>query len=397
MQVYLVGGAVRDALLNRKVIERDYVVVGATPQEMLSQGFTQVGKDFPVFLHPKTQEEYALARTERKSGKGYTGFVCDASSSVTLEEDLLRRDLTVNAIAQDNLGNLIDPYGGKKDLENRLLRHVSEAFSEDPLRVFRVACFATRYAYLGFTIANETMALMQSMAESGELSTLSAERVWQETKRSLLEKTPHVFFTVLNQAHGLNDWFAELESNLDAAIATLKTAVALENAAKENFDKSGQLENKPLETKIPESSSSGTTTLIIRFTALLAHLNEEEAKRLCNRLKVQNQLSEIVILACKFKDFLLNTQNSPADLLALFNGCDAWRRSERFTLLLKAFAPYAHYKDLDWQRQQEHIENALSAANQVNVQDIIATGVKGPAIKEALNQAKLDAIASIGE
>ena len=146
MQVYLVGGAVRDALLNRKVVERDYVVVGATPEEMLSQGFTQVGKDFPVFLHPKTQEEYALARTERKSGKGYTGFVCDASSSVTLEEDLLRRDLTVNAIAQDNLGNLIDPYGGKKDLENRLLRHVSEAFSEDPLRVFRVARFATRYA-----------------------------------------------------------------------------------------------------------------------------------------------------------------------------------------------------------------------------------------------------------
>ncbi len=390
MQVYLVGGAVRDALLNRKVVERDYVVVGATPEKMLSQGFTQVGKDFPVFLHPKTQEEYALARTERKSGKGYTGFVCDASSSVTLEEDLLRRDLTVNAIAQDNYGKLIDPYGGKKDLENRLLRHVSEAFSEDPLRVFRVARFATRYAYLGFTIATETMALMQSMAESGELSTLSAERVWQETKRSLLEKTPHVFFTVLNQAHGLNDWFTELESNLDTALASLKTAVDLEKAKNESFVK-----DTGSETPLPDSSNSETTRLITRFTALLTHLGEEDAKQLCSRLKVQNQVSEIVILACKFKDFLLTMQNSPADLLALFNGCDAWRREERFTLLLSAFAPYAHSKGVDWQEQQKRIENALAAAKQVNVQDIIATGVKGPEIKDALNRAKLSAIASI--
>jgi len=390
MQVYLVGGAVRDALLNRKVVERDYVVVGATPEEMLSQGFTQVGKDFPVFLHPKTQEEYALARTERKSGKGYTGFVCDASSSVTLEEDLLRRDLTVNAIAQDNFGKLIDPYGGKKDLENRVLRHVSEAFSEDPLRVFRVARFATRYAYLGFTIATETMALMQSMAQSGELSTLSAERVWQETKRSLLEKTPHVFFTVLNQAHGLNDWFTELESTLDTALATLKTAVDLEKAENESLVK-----DTGSETPLPESSNSETTRLITRFTALLSHLGEEDAKHLCSRLKVQNQVSEIVILACKFKDFLLSMQNSPADLLALFNGCDAWRREERFTLLLSAFAPYAHTKGVDWQEQQKRIENALAAAKQMNVQDIIATGVKGPEIKDALNQAKLSAIASI--
>jgi len=392
MQVYLVGGAVRDALLNRKVVERDYVVVGATPEEMISQGFTQVGKDFPVFLHPKTQEEYALARTERKSGKGYTGFVCDASSSVTLEEDLLRRDLTVNAIAQDNLGKLIDPYGGQKDLENRLLRHVSEAFNEDPLRVFRVARFATRYAYLGFTIANETMALMQAMADSGELTTLSAERVWQETKRSLLEKTPHVFFSVLNEAHGLSDWFAELECSVDTALATLKTAVALEKAVNESSFNKGDSG-----TQTSESSALEITRLITRFTALLTHLNEEEAKRLCSRLKVQNQVSEIAILSSKFKDSLSDTQNSPADLLALFNGCDAWRREERFTLLLSAFAPYAHNKGVDWQHQQKRIKNALEAANQVNVQDIIATGVKGPEIKDALIQAKLAAITSLSE
>ena len=383
MQVYLVGGAVRDALLNRKVIERDYVVVGATPEEMLSQGFTQVGKDFPVFLHPKTQEEYALARIERKSGKGYTGFVCDASSTVTLEEDLLRRDLTVNAIAQDNLGNLIDPYDGKKDLENRLLRHVSEAFSEDPLRVFRVARFATRYAYLGFTIADETMALMQTMAQSGELKTLSAERVWQETKRSLLEQTPDVFFTVLSQAQALNDWFAELEYNVDTALTTLKAAVELEKVEAEKSE--------------AESSDAESVMLIKRFTALLSHLTEDDAKQLCSRLKVQNQVSEIVTLACKFKALLANTNNSPSDILALFNGCDAWRREERFLLLLSAFASYAHTQGIDWQRQRDYIERALAAANQVNVQDIIATGVKGPAIKEALNQAKLDAIASITE
>ena len=383
MQVYLVGGAVRDALLNRKVIERDYVVVGATPEEMLSQGFTQVGKDFPVFLHPKTQEEYALARIERKSGKGYTGFVCDASSTVTLEEDLLRRDLTVNAIAQDNLGNLIDPYDGKKDLENRLLRHVSEAFSEDPLRVFRVARFATRYAYLGFTIADETMALMQTMAHSGELKTLSAERVWQETKRSLLEQTPHVFFTVLSQAQALNDWFAELENNVDAALTTLKAAVEIEKVEAEKSE--------------ANSSDAESVTLIKRFTALLSHLTEDDAKQLCSRLKVQNQVSEIVTLACKFKALLANTNNSPSDLLALFNGCDAWRREERFLLLLSAFASYAHTQGIDWQHQKGQIERALAAANQVNVQDIIATGVKGPAIKEAVNQAKLDAIASISE
>jgi len=383
MQVYLVGGAVRDALLNRKVVERDYVVVGATPEEMLSQGFTQVGKDFPVFLHPKTQEEYALARTERKSGQGYTGFVCDASSSVTLEEDLLRRDLTVNAIAQDNLGNLIDPYGGKKDLDNKLLRHVSEAFSEDPLRVFRVARFATRYAYLGFSIAEDTMALMRTMAQTGELKTLSAERVWQETKRSLLEQTPHVFFTVLSQAQALNDWFAELENSVYTALTTLKAAVEIEKVEAEKSE--------------TESSDAESVTLIKRFTALLSHLTEDDAKQLCSRLKVQNQVSEIVTLACKFKALLTNTNNSPSDLLALFNGCDAWRREERFFLLLSAFAPYARTHDIDWQRQRNCIERALAAANQVNVQDIIATGVKGPAIKEALNQAKLDAIASITE
>ncbi|BFT29392.1 multifunctional CCA addition/repair protein [Alteromonas sp. D210916BOD_24] len=377
MQVYLVGGAVRDALLNRVVTERDYVVVGATPQAMLDKGYTQVGKDFPVFLHPKTGEEYALARTERKSGTGYTGFICDASSSVTLKEDLMRRDLTVNAMAQDEHGNIIDPYHGQSDLESRVLRHVSEAFSEDPLRVFRVARFATRYAYLGFTIADETLALMQNMATSGELKALTAERVWQETKRSLLEQTPDVFFTVLNEVHGLSDWFTEIERDIQTPIATLKAAVDLTSTSNENAD--------------------ANTTLTTRFTAMLSHLTDDEAKSLCTRLKVQNQVSEIVLLACKFKGVLIKTDNTPNDLLDLFNGCDAWRRGERFSLLLTAFAPYARAKNIDWSRQSKHIQQALAVANQVNVQDIIATGVKGPEIKKALNQAKLNAIASLRE
>ena len=378
MQVYLVGGAVRDALLDRHVTERDYVVVGATPKEMLEKGFTQVGKDFPVFLHPKTGEEYALARTERKSGKGYTGFVCDASSNVTLEEDLKRRDLTVNAMAQSTDGSIIDPYNGQRDLQNRVLRHVSEAFSEDPLRVFRIARFAARYTYLGFTIAAETKALMTEMAQSGELQSLSAERVWQETRRNLLEDNPEVFFEILSSVGALQTWFVELESTLSISIATLKASVQCQNivTADQNAD--------PL---LP---------LLIRFTSLVVGLNDNEVERLCNRLKVQNQVSEVAILASKFKATLLQTNiekdEEASNLLSLFNGTDAWRRPERFSHILSAFTPYAHTQSKDWGHRKQVIINALHAANGVNVQDIIAKGFKGPQIREALNTEKFTAI-----
>ncbi|STR43771.1 tRNA nucleotidyltransferase [Klebsiella michiganensis] len=186
MKVYLVGGAVRDALLRLPVKDKDWVVVGATPQQLLDAGYQQVGRDFPVFLHPQSREEYALARTERKSGSGYTGFTCYAAADVTLEQDLLRRDLTINALAQDADGQIIDPYGGQADLRQRLLRHVSPAFSEDPLRVLRVARFAARYAHLGFRIADETMALMRAMADAGELAHLTPERVWKRRKAPYL-------------------------------------------------------------------------------------------------------------------------------------------------------------------------------------------------------------------
>ena len=381
MQVYLVGGAVRDALLDRHVTERDYVVVGATPKEMLQKGFTQVGKDFPVFLHPKTGEEYALARTERKSGKGYTGFVCDASSDVTLEEDLKRRDLTVNAMAQSAQGSIIDPYNGQRDLQNRILRHVSEAFSEDPLRVFRIARFAARYTYLGFTIAAETKALMTEMAQSGELQSLSAERVWQETKRSLLEGNPEVFFEILASVGALQTWFVELESTLSVSIATLKTSVQCQNII------------------AAEQSTDPLLPLLIRFTSLVVGLNDSDVEQLCNRLKVQNQVSEVAILASKFKATLLQTSiekdEEASNLLSLFNGTDAWRRPERFSQILSAFTPYALTQSNNWEYRKQEVISALNAANSVNVQDIIAKGFKGPQIREALNTEKLAVIEGV--
>lgn len=211
MKTYLVGGAVRDKLLGRPVHEHDWVVVGATPEQLLAQGYSQVGRDFPVFLHPQTKEEYALARTERKSGRGYGGFVCDFSPEITLESDLLRRDLTINAIAEDADGSLIDPYGGQADLQARLLRHVSLAFREDPLRVLRVARFACRYAPLGFTIAPETLDLMRTIANDGELQELTPERVWKETERALGEAQPQVYFRVLRDCGALAVLFPEID------------------------------------------------------------------------------------------------------------------------------------------------------------------------------------------
>ena len=211
MKVFEVGGAVRDGLLGLPVRERDFVVVGATPGQMIELGFRQVGRDFPVFLHPETGAEHALARLERKSGSGHTGFAVDASADVSLEDDLKRRDLTINAMARDESGALIDPHGGRRDLDARLLRHVSEAFSEDPLRVLRVARFAARFHRLGFTVAPETQALMTGIAASGELATLSAERVWQETEKALATDDPAVYFEILRATGALAALFPELD------------------------------------------------------------------------------------------------------------------------------------------------------------------------------------------
>ena len=212
MQIYLVGGAVRDTLLNYPVLEKDWVVVGQTPEAMLKQGYRLVGKDFPVFLHPKTKDEYALARTERKSAPGYKGFIVHASPDISLEQDLIRRDLTINAMAMSSDGQLIDPYGGQQDLQNRVFRHISPAFAEDPVRILRVARFAARYQHLGFTLAAETLALMQSMVNNGEVDHLVPERVWAELFKALNEKTPSAFFYILKDCNALKKIFPELDN-----------------------------------------------------------------------------------------------------------------------------------------------------------------------------------------
>ncbi|MCW8092807.1 CCA tRNA nucleotidyltransferase [Alteromonas sp. ASW11-130] len=360
MQIYLVGGAVRDELLNRKVTEKDYVVVGATPQQMLDKGFTQVGKDFPVFLHPKTKEEYALARTERKSGRGYTGFVCDASASVTLKEDLLRRDLTINAMAKDADGHITDPFNGQQDLTDRLLRHVSDAFVEDPLRVFRVARFAARYAHLGFSVAEETMRLMREVAKQDELAHLSAERVWSETQRSLMERDPQVYFDTLQQADALFPWLSEL-----AALNT-PTWAALKLSA--------------------ERSLKGE----IRFAVLACSLSTEQASSLGTRLKAPNSFCELAVLAANFASEL--TQPVSANrLLDIFNQADGWRKADRFRDLLDVSACMDNCPAL----QPSVILHALNAAKSVDTQPIIQAGFKGAAIKSQLNKQRMQVITQI--
>ncbi len=278
MEVYLVGGAVRDELLGRPVEERDWVVVGSSPEEMLALGYRQVGRDFPVFLHPETHEEYALARTERKTGPGHTGFVCHAGPDVTLEEDLERRDLTVNAMAKDADGHLIDPFGGAQDLAKRLLRHVSPAFAEDPLRVLRVARFAA--ALNGFSVVEDTLGLMARIAADGELRDLSAERVWQELVKALRAPEPLRFFAVLRAAEALRPWFVEFEN---------------------------------LEVLLPESLHGE----LERFAALGWLLTPAEARALGERLKAPNQYLRPMLQVAEHGAVLAGWRNVAADELCL--------------------------------------------------------------------------------
>lgn len=364
MQIYLVGGAVRDALLGRPVTDRDWVVVGATPAQMLAEGYAPVGKDFPVFLHPKTKEEYALARTERKTGVGYAGFACDASPEVTLEADLLRRDLTINAMAQDKSGQIIDPYNGQQDLKDKILRHVSEAFNEDPLRVFRVARFAARYHELGFTIAEETLARMSTMTAAEELSAISPHRIWQETRRSVLESSPQVYFTTLQATGALNFWFKEMSDKTD--FAALACAAELQKA------------------------------LVERWASLFHNHPVDEVTSLCERIHVPNAELALAQMAASHTSSLLNEQLSTEQLLAVFQNCDAWRREERFIALLNCIdaIALANEQQSRWQSQRQNIEAALTQAKAIDVKAIIATGVKGPEIKTALNSARKEKIAA---
>lgn len=353
MEIYLVGGAVRDQLLGLPVKEKDWVVVGATQDEMLKRGFRQVGKDFPVFLHPKTHEEYALARVERKIGRGYTGFNFDTSPKVTLEEDLLRRDLTINAIAISADGShTVDPYHGKNDLEKKLLRHVSPAFVEDPVRILRVGRFAARFAQYGFTVAPETIDLMKNMVTSGEVDALVAERVWKELERALAEKNPEQFFQVLTDCDAMPVLFPDIKKS---NIEKLQQAATLSN------DKE------------------------IRFAVLLYGLTPDQIKKLCDRYRVPSTYRELALLVAQYSDNSLKAKKlSASELLNLFQVTDAYRREERFKKFLVASELIATTPvSMQW------LIELYDAVKTIDLSSTVSLNLKGKEIGDYINQERL--------
>jgi len=339
MKTYLVGGAVRDRLLGLQPGDRDHVVVGSTPEQMLSLGFKPVGRDFPVFLHPGSGEEYALARTERKSGRGYRGFVVDSDPSVTLEEDLRRRDFTINAIAQDEHGALSDPLGGARDLQARVLRHAGDAFAEDPLRVLRAARFMARFAGLGFVIAPETMQLMRGMAESGELAELVPERVWQELSRALRSPAPSAFLRTLRGCHALSAVLPEIDA-LYGVPQRAEYHPEIDTGAHQELvsDMAARL--------APGNDVVGFAALthdlgkaLTRTDMLPRHIGHEHAgiaplKSLCERLKVPAAHRELAIMACREHLNVHRLQElRDATVFDLLARCDGFRKPERISQL----------------------------------------------------------------
>lgn len=404
MRIYLVGGAVRDKLLGRSVTDNDHVVVGARPEDMLEQGFRPVGKDFPVFLHPRTGEEYALARTERKTGRGYHGFAFQADPSVTLEEDLARRDLTINAMAQAEDGQLVDPFHGARDLEQRLLRHVSPAFAEDPVRLLRVARFAARFAPLGFTVASDTMALMQQMVRDGEVDHLVPERVWQETRKALGEAQPSAFLRVLRESGALAVLFPEVDALYGVPQRAefhpeIDTGVHVEMV----LDMAARI--------APGNDVVGFCALthdlgkaLTPDDVLPRHLGHEHAgvaplRRLVARLKVPTEHATLAELVCREH---LNAHRAfelkPATVLRLLTSLDALRRPERLSLFLAACEADKRGRlghEEDAYPQAGYLQHARDVAAAVSSERFVADGLKGPAIGEAMTAARTAAIAAL--
>lgn len=400
MKTYTVGGAVRDALLGLPVQDRDHVVVGATPDEMLAQGFTPVGKDFPVFLHPQTHEEYALARTERKTAPGYKGFVFHADGAVTLEEDLLRRDLTINAMAQDEAGNVIDPFNGRRDLEARLFRHVSPAFAEDPVRILRVARFAARFT--GFTVAEETNALMRQMVEAGEVDALVPERVWQELARGLMEAKPSRMFEVLRDCGALQRILPELDAlwgvpqpekhhpEIDTGVHVM---LVVDTAAGEGL------------------------SLPVRFAALThdlgkgatppelwpAHHGHEArsvrlVEQVCKRLKIPNDCRDLALMTAREHGNVARAFELRADtVVKLCERCDGLRKPERFADMLLASQCDSRGRTGFEQRpfpQAAYLRDLLAAARAVDAGALAAQHAGQPQrIAAAIHQARVAAVA----
>ncbi len=404
MRTYLVGGAVRDQLLGRPVADRDYVVVGATPEQLLAQGYRPVGKDFPVFLHPDSGEEYALARTERKSGRGYHGFAFQTDAEVTLEQDLARRDLTINAIAMDEHGVLVDPYGGVVDLERRVLRHVSPAFVEDPVRLLRVARFAARFASLGFQVAEETMALMREMVRNGEVDHLVAERVWGETRKALTEARPSAFVRTLRHCGALAVLFPELDALYGVPQRAefhpeIDCGVHLEMV----LDMAARL--------APGDDLVGFCALchdlgkaLTPKDVLPRHIGHEQAgvaplRVLAQRLKVPAEHAALAEAVCREH---LNAHRAfelkPATVLKLLNALDALRRPARLDTFLLACEADKRGRlghEQDAYPQAAYLRQARDAAASISAEAFLARGLQGPAIGQAMEQARIHAIGEV--
>jgi tRNA nucleotidyltransferase (CCA-adding enzyme) len=403
MKTYLVGGAVRDRLLGLPVTERDWVVVGATPDALKALGFRSVGKDFPVFLHPETQEEHALARTERKTAKGYHGFEFVTAADVTLEDDLKRRDLTINAIAEDEQGRLVDPYGGVADLKAKLLRHVSPAFAEDPVRVLRAARFAARFAQLGFTVAPETMALMHDMVDSDEVDALVPERVWQETLKALKASRPSVYFEVLRDCGALDKVFPELarlwgvpqpakwHPEIDTGVHVM---MVLDQAARLSKDPAVRY------AALTHDLGKGTTPKDI----LPHHYGHEErsvklVEALCDRLRTPKEFKELAVMVARQHGLVHKAEEIRSDtLLKLLESVDAFRRPERFELFLTACeADHRGRTGLEDTPfpQADYIRRAFAAARAVTTESLDTANLKGAEIGEQLKKKRLEAVRAV--
>lgn len=399
-ETWQVGGCVRDRLLGLPIKDHDWVVVGASPEALIEAGFRPVGKDFPVFLHPQTHEEYALARTERKTAPGYTGFQFHAAPDVTLEQDLARRDLTINAMAESGNGEIIDPFGGQKDLQARLLRHVSPAFVEDPVRILRVARFAARFAGLGFKVAEETMQLMREMVDNGEVEALVAERVWQEMQRALLGQQPAVFVQVLRDCGALAVLLPEIDRlfgvpqpekhhpEVDTGVHTLmvlEQAARLSDEAKVRF------------AALLHDVGKGITPT----DQLPRHIGHEACgvplvKDLCRRLKVPKDYRELAVLVTRYHlHYHRVAELRPATLLETLEALDAFRRPERFEQFLLACEADSRgrsgFEDAEFE-QPRLFREAFRAAAAVNIDEFLKKGLKGKAIAEALHKQRCQAI-----
>lgn len=403
MKTYLVGGAVRDELLDYPFHEKDWVVVGATSNEMLALGYQQVGKDFPVYLHPETKEEHALARTERKTAAGYKGFEVHASPDVTLEEDLIRRDLTINAIAQDENGEYIDPYGGIADIENKILRHVSDAFKEDPVRILRIARFLARYAHLGFKIADETMAMMQEMVAAGEVDALVPERVWQEMQKALSEKTPAAFITTLRDCGALQRILPELDRlfgipqpeehhpEIDTGIHTLmvlEQACLLSNEADVRF------------AALMHDLGKGTTPKA-EWPRHIAHeaRGADIVKKVCLRLRIPNEYRDLAErTACFHLHYHRALELKASTVIKTLEQLDAYRKPERFKKFLLASEADARgrpgYENKEFP-QGDFLRQALEVSKEINIAALREQGFENMALANKIREERVATISRL--